>query len=272
MLCRTTARLALLVGAGVVLAAATYTEAGSRVRGQHGLRRSSNFHQRFYQARSDLHYRNVGAGSRHLGVWRHHGLGHTGYGDDRGVRRYHGPGDGYYATSNPARYWNAVRPYYVTPYPYDYAYGYGYDGWITVGAEDYHRTSEPPVFEVVSTQRADTPPPQPKPTRSESAWRLLADGKARAALREFAVLALRSSGDAEARAGYGLAAALLGKHDTAVWAFRRAVITDADVLDDLAGDERLTEPLKRILDEYARALRGDDVEPAERTVDLAANK
>jgi hypothetical protein len=145
-------------------------------------------------------------------------------------------------------------------------------GTGTPCAEDYHRTSEPPVFEVVSTQRADTPPPQPKPTRSESAWRLLADGKARAALREFAVLALRSSGDAEARAGYGLAAALLGKHDTAVWAFRRAVITDADVLDDLAGDERLTEPLKRILDEYARALRGDDVEPAERTVDLAANK
>jgi hypothetical protein len=151
-------------------------------------------------------------------------------------------------------------------------YGYGYDGWITVGAEDYHRTSEPPVFEVVSTQRADAAPPDPRPTRSESAWILLADGKARAALREFAVLALRSSGDAEARAGYGLAAAMLGKPDTAVWAFRRAVISDADVLDDLAGDERLTEPLQKVLNEYARQLQGGEVEPAESTVDLAANK
>ena len=270
MPCRPSARLAVIVGAALVLAAATYAEAGSRFRGHHGLRRSSNFHQRFYQARSDLHYRNAYAGSRHLGVWRHHGLGHGGYGDESGVRRYHGLGDGYYATYNPSRYWNAVRPYYVVPYPYDYVHGYGYDGWITVAAQDYHRTSEPPGFRVVSTQRADTAPPDPKPTRSDIAWSLLADGKARAALSEFAVLALRSSGDAEARAGYGLAAAMLGKRDTALWAFRRAVITDADVLDDLARDERLTETLKGILDEYARQLRGGEVEPARSAVDLAA--
>ena len=125
---------------------------------------------------------------------------------------------------------------------------------------------------VFSTQRADAAPPDPIPTRSETAWSLLADGKARAALSEFAVLALRSSGDAEARAGYGLAAAMLGKHDTALWAFRRAVIADADVIDDLARDERLTETLKGILDEYARQLRGGEVEPAQSTVDLAANK
>jgi hypothetical protein len=166
---------------------------------------------------------------------------------------------------------------------YAYGYGYGYDGWITVGAEDYHRTSEPPVFKVVSTQPADAAPPDPIAMRSETAWSLLADGKARAALSEFAVLTLRSSGDAEARAGLlyadarvlqakGLAAAMLGKHDTALWAFRRAVIADADVLDDLAGDERLTETLKGILDEYSRQLRGGEVEPAQSTVDLAANK
>jgi hypothetical protein len=255
MFCRPTARLAVIVGAGVVLAAATYTEAGPRFRGPHGLRRSSNFQQRFYEARSDLHYRNAYAGSRHLGVWR-----------------YQGPGDGYCATYNPARYWNAVRPYYVTPYRsrYGYGYGYGYDGWITVGADDYHRTSEPPVFKVVSTQRADAAPPDPIPTRSETAWSLLTDGKARAALSEFAVLTLRSSGDAETRAGYGLAAAMLGKRDTAMWAFRRAVSTDADVLDDLARDERLTEPLKKILDEYARQLQGGEAEPAQSTA-LAAS-
>ncbi|MHC4615523.1 MAG: hypothetical protein ACYTAU_18340 [Planctomycetota bacterium] len=271
MPCRPSARLAVIVGAGVVLAAATYTEAGSRVRGHHGLRRSSNFHQRFYQARGDLHSRNVYAGSRHLGIWRHHGLGHGGYGCERGVRRYHGLGDGFYATYTPSRYWNAVRPYYVVPYSYDSGCGYGHDGWITVGAEDYQRTSEPPVFEVVSTQRADAAPPDPKPTRSETAWTLLAEGKARAALREFAVLALCSSGDAEARAGYGLAAAMLGKHDTAVWAFRRAVITDADVLDDLARDERLTEPLRQLLDDYAPEAQDPSGDPARNADVLAAN-
>jgi hypothetical protein len=249
MPCRPTARLAVIVGVGVVLAATTFTEAGTRFRGQHGLRRSSNFHQRFYQARADLHYRNARAASRHLGFGR--------------IRdRHQFRGRGFLGCS-------ALAPKLV---PVPNFYGYGYDGWITVGAEDYHRTSEPPVFEVVSTQRADAAPPDPRPTRSESAWILLADGKARAALREFAVLALRSSGDAEARAGYGLAAAMLGKPDTAVWAFRRAVISDADVLDDLAGDERLTEPLQKVLNEYARQLQGGEVEPAESTVDLAANK
>jgi hypothetical protein len=251
-----TARLAVIVGAGVVLAAATYAEAGPRSRGNYGLRRSSNFHQRFYQARSDLRSRNGYATSRHLGFSRHQG-----------------PGDGYSVICNPPRYWNAVRPCYVTPYRSDYGYGYGYGRgygygygyWITVGAEDYHRTSEPPVFAVVSTQRADAPPPDPIPTRSETAWDLLADDEAQAALSEFAVLTLRASGDAQARAGYGLAAAMLGKHDTAVWAFRRAVTADADVLDDLAGDERLTEPLKMILDEYARELQGDEVEAARKT-------
>jgi hypothetical protein len=248
MSCRPTARLAVIVGAGVVLAAATYTEAGSRVRGQHGLRRSSNFQQRFYQARSDLRCRNAYAGSRHLGFGRE-------------IRdRHQFRGRGFLGCS-------ALAPKLV---PVPNFYGYGYDGWITVGADDYHRTSEPPVFKVVSTQRADAAPPDPRLTRSESAWILLADGKARAALREFAVLALRSSGNAEARAGYGLASAVLGKHDTAAWAFRRAVTADADVLDDLAGDERLTEPLRQILDEYARQLQGGEAELAQGTA-LAAS-
>ena len=86
MPCRRMPRLALIAGAALVLAAATDAEAGSRVRGQHGPRRSSNFHQRFYQARADLHYRNVRAGSRHLGIWRHQGPGHGGYGGASGVR------------------------------------------------------------------------------------------------------------------------------------------------------------------------------------------
>ncbi|MHC4421241.1 MAG: hypothetical protein ACYS1E_11685 [Planctomycetota bacterium] len=249
MPCRPSARLAVIVGAVVVLAAATCAEAGSRVRGRHGLRRSSNFHQRFYQARADLHYRNVRAASRHLGFGRHYGIG-----------------DGYPVICDPPRYRNAVRPCFVRPYAIDYAYGYGYDGWITVGAEDYHRTSEPPVFEVVSTQRADATPPDPRPTRSDKAWSLLAGGKAQAALSEFAVLALRSTRDAEARAGYGMAAAMLGKHDTAVWAFRRAVSVDADVL---ARDDRLTEPLRRLLDDYARQVQGGG-EPAQNMGELVA--
>jgi hypothetical protein len=253
MPCCLRVRAALIAAATLVLAATAYAEAGTQFRGSHGLRRSSNFHQRFSQARSDLHYRNVGASSRHLGIWRHHG-------EMRDRHQFRGQG---FLGCSP------LAPKLV-PVPHFYTYGYGYDGWITVGAEEYHRTSEPPVFEVVSTRPNDAPP-EPQPTRSERAWRLLADGKPKTALREFAVLALRSTGDAEARAGYGLAAAMLGKRDTAEWAFRRAVITDADVLDDLADDERLTEPLRAILDEYARPLRGDDAEPARNGDVLATN-
>jgi hypothetical protein len=252
MICRQPARLAVIVGAALLLAAAAAVEAGPRPGGRHGLRRSSHFHQRLYQARRDLYCRGVGAAGRHLGVRRHHGLGHGGYGPARGVRRFHGLGDGYLVASDPWRCWNAVRPYYVVPYPY----GYGNDGWITVGAPEYHRTSAPPVFAVVSTQRAATAPAEPEPAPSDAAWGLLARGEARAALSAFATLALRNMRDAEARVGYGLAASMLGKDNTAAWAYRRAVDTKADVLDDLARDERLPEPLRKRLRDLADRIEG----------------
>jgi hypothetical protein len=253
MLWRPTRRLALVAAAVLIPAATGRVEAGSGYRGYHGLGRSSHFHQRFHQARGDLHHRYGRAQSRHLGVRRHQGLGHGAY--SCGVRRYHGLGDGYHATRHPSRYW----------------YGYGYDGWITVGAPDYHRTSEPPVFKVVATRRADTAPVQPKPTPSDVAWRRLARGEARAALSDFAVLALRNTRDAEARAGYGLAAAMVGKDDTAMWAFRRAVDINADILGDLTHDDRLPEPLRQLLDDYAGRIQGGDGEPDQDTDRLAAN-
>jgi hypothetical protein len=243
------------VGAALVLAWGGRLEAGSRFHGYCGPRRTARVHQRFYEARNELRCRIGYARARHLGhgVRRHHGPGHGGYGYASGVRRFHGLGDGYYATHGPSRSWHAVRPHYVVPYPY--AGGYGYDGWISVGAPDYHRTSDPPVVTVVSTQRADAVPPAPKPTRSQRAWSLLARGEARAALSEFAVLALRSTGDAQVRAGYGLAAAMLGKHDTAIWAMRRALDTNAGVVRDLALEAELNGRVRRLAEHYADRAR-----------------
>jgi hypothetical protein len=254
MLNRPMTRLALVAAAGLVLAAAGRAEAGPprySYHGHHGLSRQGHFGLRFHQARSRLHHRVAHGryGYYGPGVRRHHGLGHGGYPNAGGVRRYHGLGDGYCSPHHASRYWNAVRPYHVVPYPYAGEYGYG--GWVTVGAPDYHRTSEPPVVEVVSTQPAGAAPAEPKPTPSEIAWGKLSRGEARAALREFAVLALRSTRSAEPRAGYGLAAAMLSKHETAVWAMRRAIDTDAVALRNLALDERLDGPLRRLAGHYS---------------------
>jgi hypothetical protein len=266
MPCRQIARLAVMVGAALTVVAAGRVQAGAPYHGQHGLGRHGHFHQRFHRARASLHHRLSYARARHYGhgVRRHHGLGHGGYGYWTGVKRYHGLGDG---SCSPSRYWHPVSPYVVVPYPYDG----GYARSERASPPDYQRTSEPPVFEVVAVGGADAAPAQRPPSRADRAWDLLGRGDAKSALREFAVLALRSPPRAEPKVGYGLAAAMLGKHETAEWAMRRAVDTNAEALHDLALDDRLTEPVKRLLGHYAELVRGSGVEPGRNVDSLAAN-
>ncbi len=83
---------------------------------------------------------------------------------------------------------------------------------------------------------------------------MLARGEARAALSEFAVLALRDPQDAAARTGYGLAAAALGRHETAAWAMRRAVVTDAAAFEGLAIDAAAQHLVRQLLAYYARTV------------------
>ena len=97
-----------------------------------------------------------------------------------------------------------------------------------------------------------TSPVAPSLPPSLHAWALLARGEARAARTEFAVLALRDPRDAAARTGYGLAAAALGHHEKAVWAMRRAVVTDAAAFDRLAIDTAGQPLVRQLLAHYAR--------------------
>ncbi len=166
-------------------------------------------------------------GSHWPGVRRHRGLGEGSYCHSEGVRRFHGLGDGY-----------CYRPYggysrYVLPYR-------------VVVVEPWYDPPQQPGVGVRPTIGA-----APSLTRSRRAWAMLVRGEARAALSEFAVLALREPHDAAARAGYGLAAAALGRHETAAWAMRRAVVTDAAAFEELAIDAAAQHLVRQLLAYYA---------------------
>ena len=81
---------------------------------------------------------------------------------------------------------------------------------------------------------------------------MLVRGEARGALSEFAVLALRDQQDVAARTGYGLAAAALGRHETAAWALRRAVVTNAAAFEHLVIDAAEQHLVRQLLSYYAR--------------------
>ncbi len=147
------------------------------------------------------------------GVRRHRGLGEGLYCHSRGVRRYHGLGDG-----------PCARPYgrYALPY------------YVIV------------LDERQVTTRTTIRPSSIGPDR---AWWLLGRGEMRQAQTDFAVLALRESDDATARAGYALAAAALGRDETAASAMRHAFVTDASAISDLTLDP----PVRRVVRELRTA-------------------
>ena len=147
------------------------------------------------------------------GVRRHRGLGEGSCCHGTGVRRYHGLGDGL-----------CDRPYsrYTLPY------------YVIVLDERQARTRTRIRSSLTGPDRA---------------WWLLGRGEMRQAQTDFAVLALRDSGDATARAGYALAAAALGRRETAATAMRRAFVTDAAAIGDLTLDP----PLRRVVRELRAA-------------------
>ena len=177
-------------------------------------------------------------GSHRSGVRRHHGLGEATDCQCDGVRRFHGLGDGYCSRSyGGGRYSRYVLPYRVVV--------------VEPGYQLRHESSYAPPHQPGVGVRL-TSPTTPKLPRSRRAWVMLVRGEARAALREFAVLALRDTQDAVARTGYGLAAAALGRHETAVWALRRAVVTDAAAFEHLAIDAAGQHLVRQLLAYYAR--------------------
>lgn len=150
------------------------------------------------------------------GVRRHRGLGEGNCCHGTGVRRYHGLGDGV-----------CDRPHgrYTLPY------------YVIVLDERQARTRTPIRSSLTGPDRA---------------WWLLGRGEMRQAQTDFAVLALRDSDDATARAGYALAAAALGRHEIAASAMRRAFVTDASAVDDLTLDPPARRVVRELRDACAR--------------------
>lgn len=174
-------------------------------------------------------------------IWRFHGPGDGGgCCCTAGVRRFHGLGDGYC---------------YRSPRFHGYGCGHGYGAANGCGpvAQDRYPADHnywwyderPPAVIMVP------------PDGCGHAWWLLSRDDARGALREFAVLALRSMDDAEPKVGFALAAMMLGRTEAAREAMSQALRTDEAAVQRIA-TERGLESLVR---ELIRELPADDDEP-----------
>jgi hypothetical protein len=161
------------------------------------------------------------------GQWRHHGPGEGGYCADRGVRSLHGLGDGCYGW--PVR----VRPYFIA----------SFDANVATPPEEAPAPSDPGAAE---------PPPQDAPPQPELTWTFAERRAAHAALREFAVEAIRNPSNAQAKAGFAIAAAILDRDAEAAWALRRAAATDLDAIHALVAPGSPGErPVRALATTYA---------------------
>jgi hypothetical protein len=171
------------------------------------------------------------------GAWRHHGPGEGGYCDDRGVRSLHGLGDGCYG-----------RPVHVRPY-----FFVNVDEPYPAGEPQPGAAPEDPGGMPEEAAPGDAAPPQPEPT-----WSFVNRRVAQAALREFAIEALRHPDEAEAKAGFAIAAAILGQDEKACWALRRAAATGLDSLHALVATGGGADGQIRLLITRYGARRGAD--------------
>ncbi len=173
------------------------------------------------------------------GIWRHHGQGEGGFCAADGVQRLHGLGDGPCFDR---------KVYYVTPDGLGAWYGYPF------AVQTWY---EQPAFTTVYVEPAPSRPPGPRgarapidaddQSRSQLAWAFIGRGEPRAALREFAILALRNPDDPAPRVGYALAASMLHRHRDAAWAMRLAIEADAEVLRRLPIDGPVADNLLYLL-------------------------
>lgn len=228
-------RRALCIGSAVLVITAQPVLAGSGHRGH----RSGHFSFSGHLGHHGGHHR-----GHHGSLWRHHGLGHGGFHHSRSVRRFHGLNYAYYypAYSYPRRSY----PYYP---------------WLSSSHPSYGSSSRVIVDEPggYADRRSAQRPPRVEPTSQGSArgWALLSTGDAPAAQRIFAAAALVDPSNGVHKAGFALAAALRGRHDTAVWALRRAFRIDPAPLHYLDIDDRLARRIHDLTDRYADQARRD---------------
>lgn len=219
---------ALVLAAGLLpVPAAALAEGGHRGHGgHHSVRR----HHGLGHAGFSLHH----------GVRRHHGLGHRGY-YGHSVRRYHGLGYGLAYLGGP--YYGSYRRPYAYP-----SYGYSSDSAVESRRRSSRGGSVAGAGEPASTYGRSSV------SSSDRAWVLLSKGEAEAARSAFASLAAASPSHSQPKAGYALAAAILGDHEMALWAMRRALRSHPHSLRYVTINEQLRSKVEHLAHQYEQAL------------------
>lgn len=216
----------------------------------------------------------VGAGSASADIDFHIGIGSS-FG-------FCGSGIGLYSGISLGNHWGWHRPYGYRSYGYR-SYGYrpawgyshwGYpvwhdDGWSSRSHSHRRRhhgghhghygdanIASPAAITVASTHDR---PVNRTPSVTDSvavderlaqAWALLEQGEANRAQGFFALAAVKSPDDAEAKLGFALSTAMLGDTDRAEWSANRALSVDQGELADLALGQRASITLADLLDSW----------------------
>lgn len=84
-------------------------------------------------------------------------------------------------------------------------------------------------------------------------WQLLRDGDLEQARDWFSQRVMNDGNDAELKVGYALSSAATGGLATGVWAMRRGMVLDADVLDGIEVDDELEGLVRDLIHEYTYA-------------------
>jgi len=84
-------------------------------------------------------------------------------------------------------------------------------------------------------------------------WSYLANGRARAAQKQFAILAKNDPGSGLPKIGYALAKAMRHNRSRAVWAMRRALQYDPRALDRIPSKSGMSRQISELIDHYHRS-------------------
>ena len=176
----------------------------------------------------------------------------------------------HYHNYNVYSYGYGYSPYYNGYYSsyYDYCPPVDYDDYntyynTTYRTNTYYNTSPAP-----STTYSVTPPAHTTTDYYATAdnysnqpfstgWDALADGRPRTAFRYFSRQASRNLDDGLPKLGYALASAMLGDHQRAAWAMRRAFNSDPYSLTSLRFDKTLLARIDHLAEKYAE--KADDI-------------
>jgi hypothetical protein len=195
----------------------------------------------FYDPHSIYRHHGGGIGTtqHYEGPYRHHDIGHAYYDDPSSMKRFHGLGDGGaqrrgrydYRRYFLNKYWydrgstcHSCMPFVESPPPHDVRYR------TSPTIPPVTQPARPPMFfyEPPGDDEVEPIPLEDVPNRT---WVMLNEGDAESAVVLFAIDAARSPENVEAKVGFAVASAMIGKGDRAALVMRDALQIDAKALD-----------------------------------------